>query len=197
MAEVSLCFWGPVDLPAPSLCAFSKGSFQTGSLVHEHPEGVPVPWSPLGSPGFLFQGNIFSTVLHGHVSPSPPVPSRGTCIKWRCPKEGFPVAGLGTPRGKNTFREDGGGREGHGQASSSLSAAGLQPSAAEQRGTGGHLVLSAGVFSREGFPEGLMVGLMQSLQLSSAETFVIEIFLTFLPSGPSSISSVPCEPREN
>ena len=95
-----------VDLPAPSLCAFSKGSFQTGSLMHEHPEGVPVAWSPLGPPGFLFQGNICSTVLHGRVSPSPPEPPRGTCSKWSFPKEGFPLAGLQTPSSKNTFRED-------------------------------------------------------------------------------------------
>lgn len=38
------------------------------------------------------------------------------------------------------------------------------------------VVLSAGAFSREGFPEGLIVGVTQSLQLSSAETFVVEIF---------------------
>lgn len=107
VTEVSLCFWGSgFDLPAPSLCAFSEGSFQTGSLMHEHPKGVPVPWSPLGPPGFLFQGNICSTVLHGHVSPLPPEPPRETRGKWRCPKEGFPLAGLGIPSSKNTFRED-------------------------------------------------------------------------------------------
>ena len=37
-------------------------------------------------------------------------------------------------------------------------------------------VLSTGAFSREGFPERLIIGVMQSLQLSSAETFVVEIF---------------------
>lgn len=37
-------------------------------------------------------------------------------------------------------------------------------------------VLSAGMFSREGFPEGLIIGVMQSVQLSSAETFVVGIF---------------------
>lgn len=93
-AEVSLCFWGSgVDRPAPSLCAFSEGSFQTGSLMHEHPKRVAVPRSPLGPPGFLFQGNICSTLLRGRVSPSPPEPPRGTCSKWRCPREGFPLAG--------------------------------------------------------------------------------------------------------
>ena len=37
-------------------------------------------------------------------------------------------------------------------------------------------MLSAGAFSREGFPERLIIGVVQSLQLSSAETFVVEIF---------------------
>lgn len=144
--------------------------------MHEHPKGVPVPWFPLGPPGFLFQGNICSTVLHGCVSPSPPEPPRGTCSNWRCPKEGFPLAGLGTPSSKNTFREERGAREGHGQAPSSLSAAGLQPLDVEQCGTGGRIRAVSRSFSRERFPKGQIIGVMQSLQLSSAETFIVETF---------------------
>lgn len=42
-------------------------------------------------------------------------------------------------------------------------------------------MLSAGAFSKEGFPQGLIAGTTQSLQLSSAENFVIEIFWHFCP----------------
>lgn len=52
----------------------------------------------------------------------------------------------------------------------------LQALAVEQCGAGAVSVLSAAAFSREGFPEALITGVMQSLQISSAETFVGEIF---------------------
>lgn len=176
-AEVSLCFWGSgADLPAPSFCAFSKGWFQTGSLMHERSEGVPVPWLPLGPPDFLFQSNICSTVPRGHLSPSPPETPRGTCSKWRCPREGFPLVGLGTPAVKTpSGRTEERGRVLARRPHSCLQ---LDHSPRMQRSMALEVtsVLSAGAFSREGFPERLITGVMQSLQLSSAETFVAEIF---------------------
>lgn len=118
----------------------------------------------LGPPGFLFKTTPTQLCC---MSPSPSEPPRGSCSTWRCPKEGFLL--VWDPQQLKHLQGGLRSREGDdGQVPSSLSA-GL--------GRGAVWKWSCvSTVSREGFPEVLITGVMQSLQLSSAETFVVEIF---------------------